>query len=348
MLSPEQLNPTGQVRMQSDSQQQYSTAVPVYLNTPPMTAVNPPVVTRAQELPFGELAWEDFERLCLRLARNEAEVVHCQLYGTPGQKQEGIDLYAKLAAGNEYRAYQCKRENDFGAAKIRKAVDKFLGGAWAEKAKALVLCTKESMVPTDRANEIEVQWGRLTKEGVTLLTWDSLQLSLLLKGHPELVDDFFGRTWVVAFLGEETAGRLGRRLDAADVVKFRKSLGAFYTRVFAQHDPGLPLAGQADVSALALARRYVVPDVIESRAVTGTEAPLESLPTASEAHEPAHETARDRAPRSPAERTAEPRGDGAARHARRRVATAQADERGGGRRRASDLPRGKVALHLSR
>src|SRR5712692_7876128 len=105
--------------MRSASEQDSLTAVPAYLNTPPRTQVNPPVVTRAQELPFSELDWEDFERLCLRLVRSEAEVLHCQLYGTPGQKQEGIDLYAKLAAGNEFRVYQCKRENDFGAAKIR-------------------------------------------------------------------------------------------------------------------------------------------------------------------------------------------------------------------------------------
>jgi hypothetical protein len=54
--------------MRSAPVQHSSSAVPAYLNTPPLTVVNPPVVTRAQELPFGELAWEDFERLCLRLA----------------------------------------------------------------------------------------------------------------------------------------------------------------------------------------------------------------------------------------------------------------------------------------
>src|SRR5262249_9298250 len=119
--------------------------------------------------------------------------------------------------------------------------------------------------------------------------------------------------------------RLGRRLDAADVVKFRKSLGAFYARVFAQHDPGLPLAGQGDASTLALAQRYVVPDVIESRAVTSTEALPESLPAPPAAHEPAHESARDQAPRSPVERTAEPlrertgAGDWLARSARQLV-----------------------------
>src|ERR1700730_12140758 len=284
--------------MQSASDQETSTAVPAYLNTPPLTVVNPPVVTRAQKLPFGELAWEDFERLCLRFARNESEIMHCQLYGTPGQKQEGIDLYAKLASGNEYRVYQCKRENDFGAAKIRKAVDRFLGGAWAKEARTLVLCTKESLIATKRANELEVQRERLAKEGVTLLSWDSLQLSLLLKGHPELVDDFFGRPWVAAFLGDEAAAHLGRRLDAADVIEFRKSLGVFYTRVFAQHDPGLPLAGQGHGATLNLRQRYVVPDVMESRAVTTTERRREEEPPTPESRDPSDGTVQEQAPRA--------------------------------------------------
>jgi hypothetical protein len=60
------------------------------------------VRTRLQELPFGDLAWENFERMCLRLVRLEAEVEHCQLYGTRGQDQEGIDLYARGALDEEY------------------------------------------------------------------------------------------------------------------------------------------------------------------------------------------------------------------------------------------------------
>src|SRR5215217_9162841 len=48
-----------------------STPVPVWLELPASSAVNPPVETRRQELPLTELRWEDFERLCLRLARLE-------------------------------------------------------------------------------------------------------------------------------------------------------------------------------------------------------------------------------------------------------------------------------------
>src|SRR6186997_122867 len=85
-------------------------AIPTWLLTPPSGRVVRPVETRKQELPFDQLAWEDFERLCLRLARKEAGVEHCQLYGTRGQDQGGIDLYARQISGRKYRVYQCKRE----------------------------------------------------------------------------------------------------------------------------------------------------------------------------------------------------------------------------------------------
>jgi hypothetical protein len=86
------------------------------------------VLTRPQVLPFDELSWDDFERLCLRLAQSEATIEHCQLYGLVGQDQAGIDLYARRMAQATYVVYQCKRQRRFGPAKIKHAVDRFLEG----------------------------------------------------------------------------------------------------------------------------------------------------------------------------------------------------------------------------
>jgi hypothetical protein len=242
-----------------------SSEIPSYLNTPSRSAVRPPVETRAQDLPFGELAWEDFERLCLRLARLEGDVLHCQLYGTRGQNQEGIDLYARVKGPAAYRVFQCKREDNFGAAKIRKAVTKFLDGEWATKATSLVLCTKESLVETSRATEVESQRTRLEEQGIGLIIWDSEQLTLILKDHPRIVDDFFSRSWVRVFLGEEVASSLGTRLDASDVARFRHKLGMLYARVFGTYDPGLPITLPNPAASLPLHRRYVLTDMIEYR-----------------------------------------------------------------------------------
>jgi hypothetical protein len=239
---------------------------PAWLQTPPTNRVTPPVKTRAQELPFGSLAWEDFERLCLRLASREARVEHCQRYGVRGQEQEGIDLYARLSFGSKYRVYQCKRERTFGPANIKTAVQKFLNGGWVEKTEMFVLCTEKSLEPTALADELERQTVALRERGVTLLPWDTPRLSVALKQLPELVDDFFGREWVREFCGEEQAEQLGDRLDATAMVEFRQEMGRLYVHVFNNQDPGFLIADTPGV-VVRLEDRYVVPDVLDRRSV---------------------------------------------------------------------------------
>ncbi len=247
---------------------QIDTSIPSWLETPPLSQVNPPVETRKQELPFGELSWEDFERLCLRMARLEANVEHCQLYGIRGQKQEGIDIYARKKFADKYWVYQCKRVNDFGPTKIRNAVLKFLEGEWVGKTDTFILCTKESLVPTDRAEELESQQALLKEKGITVVSWDSHQLSIKLKDLPKLVDDFFGRAWVSAFCGEVQAKELKNRLEIKDVIDFRKKCATFYRNVFNTFDPGLPITATSELNVLPLEERYVIPDIYERRLIT--------------------------------------------------------------------------------
>jgi len=44
-------------------------------------------------------------------------------------------------------------------------------------------------------------------DALKLMTWDCKKFSTLLKARSELVDDFFVRNWVAAFLGREAAER---------------------------------------------------------------------------------------------------------------------------------------------
>src|SRR5688572_3819115 len=142
--------------------------LPSYLATPPASAVSPPVQTLKDKLPYSELRWEDFERLSLRLARAESDVQFAQPYGTRGQEQAGIDLYARLSTG-AYRVYQCKNESDFGPAKIEAAVARFLEGEWAGTATQLFLCTREGLSSRQRAAEVERQNNLLSKNGISLI-----------------------------------------------------------------------------------------------------------------------------------------------------------------------------------
>jgi hypothetical protein len=226
---------------------------------PPVTAV-----TQLQSLPFGNLRWDDFERLCLRLARSDHEVEDARRYGIPGQDQYGIDLFARRVGIGGYTVYQCKKVERFGAADIGAAVDKFLEGPWAAQADRFVLCTNHSLAPTQLADRLKTEKERLAGHGVALRPWDADELDILMKDHPELVDDFFGRPVVTAFCGPEAAAGLGRRLDGGELAEYRRRLHSVYAAVFTQLDPGLPVPPGVSDAAVDLRLRYVVPDVTEA------------------------------------------------------------------------------------
>src|SRR6266849_3460971 len=97
--------------------------VPAWLTSRPEgPAVQPGVESHSQLLPLNDLNSKDFERLCYQAIRRESEVENCGLYGVPGQRQDGIDLYARRRDNAQYSVYQCKRVEEFRPADIREAV----------------------------------------------------------------------------------------------------------------------------------------------------------------------------------------------------------------------------------
>ena len=71
---------------------------PAWLRDDPVgKAVSLPVRTRPSLLPFHELAWEDFERLCLRLSERGARAEAAWSYGKSGHTQYGIDVLVRVA-----------------------------------------------------------------------------------------------------------------------------------------------------------------------------------------------------------------------------------------------------------
>jgi energy-coupling factor transporter ATP-binding protein EcfA2 len=234
--------------------------VPLNLFSPPDSRVAPPVVTHAQTLPLHGLSSENFERLCLLLARASGEVERCRLYGTPGQKQHGIDLFAKPSHSEKYRVYQCKRYEQFDASDVAEAVQEFRTGKWFGSCSDFLICTSATSARTQLADECERQRGALGEAGINFEILDCEEISRQLKDKPTIVDDFFGRAWVNEFCGSTSvADEL--RLDGLAVTAFREQMRRFYEALVEQLDPGIPIPPAAGREVIPLRERFVVPEV---------------------------------------------------------------------------------------
>ena len=171
------------------------------LSSPPdALPTNPPVQTVAQSLPFGALSWQNFERLCFRVARTGADTVHCARYGKEGDGQDGIDIFVRRES-DRYDVWQVKRHKRFSAKDIRSAVDKFFEGKWSSQSDLFRLAVQTSLSGTRVQDEIEKQAMRLRGLNITFLASGEEELSEELRAHPQLVREFFGRYWADAFFG---------------------------------------------------------------------------------------------------------------------------------------------------
>ena len=234
--------------------------VPGYLRELPESVVEaPPVETRIPELPCDQLSWRDFERLVFRLARQNPDVVYCAPYGRPGQAQDGIDVYARLSGGRHV-CWQARNRKNVGASDIEKAVDDFLKGKWAASAERFVLCVSASLADIRLQDTIEAQAARLLEEDIVFEGVDGTQLSEKLRSHPEIVDDFFGRSWLVAFAGADAAASLKRPLEVQRVIALRRRLAEIYDARIQQLDPGLNV-DPARRDTRDIRKRFVVPNV---------------------------------------------------------------------------------------
>ena len=189
-------------------------------------------------MPCHQLSWQDFERLVFRLARKNADVEYCAPYGRLGQAQDGIDVYARLSGGGHV-CWQAKNRKNLSASDIKKAVDDFLNGKWAASAERFVLCVSASLADTRLQDMIEAQAARLLEQDIVFEGVDGTQLSEKLRCHPEIVDDFFSRSWVVAFAGADAAASLKRPLEVQRVIALRRRLAEIYEARSQQFDPGL-------------------------------------------------------------------------------------------------------------
>jgi hypothetical protein len=235
----------------------------------------PPTRTRLQLLPFSELEWENFERLCYRLAKIDGDVEHwAALYGARGQKQDGIDIYVRRPDAKLYACWQSKRYKQLTPSNLKAAIAEFEKGGWALKSDEFAIYTSASIQDTKLQTEIEIQTTRLKAKNLRLRVLGQTELSAELKHNSRLVRDFFGRDWVRDFC--DSVGDPPDTLDVADIATIRAELRKLYVSNFSGIDPGIMASTVGKVGGsglLSILDRFVEPDVEVIDAGSMTEGP---------------------------------------------------------------------------
>lgn len=193
--------------MSQDFLSAHSEPLPKWLTAKPRPFSVPALRPQAHALPFAQLHWEDFERLVLRLAKREPGVLDCRFFGVSGQRQDGIDLLMFFDS-EHVGCVQCKRVAAFRVADVRDAVETFVKGAWASRAKSFVLCTTAVLESAPVVQAVEEARRTLKSRGVAFEVWDAAKAGGLngkLKAHPDIVEAFFGRQWREHFNGADLA-----------------------------------------------------------------------------------------------------------------------------------------------
>ena len=247
---------------------------PSWMLIPPTAAgVSLPVRTLPAVLPLGQLSWEDFERLCLSLIRLDGEPIHAAQFGERGQAQAGIDIFArdKTPAGvsppeRRYVCLQARRINGVTETNLDEAVNRFLAGKWAPVSRAFIYATSASTRSSHLVLKVESLAACLVERSIEFLVWNREEISERLRSQPGLVDQFFGRSWVRSFCGEDAAERLGTRLDAQAVAELRRDLGNLYGSVFSIADPGYIALDAKSFKPMPLRQRFVTPDLVSMSA----------------------------------------------------------------------------------
>jgi len=245
---------------------------------------NPPTATLKDTLPFGDLTWENFEKLCHRLASLSETVADARLYGRRGQGQQGIDIYVRKK-NSKYEIWQAKRYQSYSTSDLKSAIEKFEAGSWKSRSEVLVIAIQALINDVTLQEEIERQAARLKSDNIELKVYGGSELSDLLRPHPELVYSFFGTAWLEAFLGKSVADKYLDRTSTTDLNVVRQKLASIYNSHFQVFDSqfmaSFDTLGQQGTQT-RLVDRFTEPDVlIQIRSSVADTPPPTSDPTSS-------------------------------------------------------------------
>lgn len=163
-----------------------------------------PRVNRSDPPPFWEMDEYKFQDLCCALLHEEPDIAHCNVYGTRGQKQDGIDLLAHRTGGQDVDVGQCKCYKEFQPAQIEGASNEFFDHLlyWQSRnIRRFILLVACELRTRQRQNKVLDQKKEFSDRGLEYEAWDGRTLVTKLGRHRHIVNLFLGADWIDKLCG---------------------------------------------------------------------------------------------------------------------------------------------------
>lgn len=163
----------------------------------------PPIEPLDDTPPYDKLPSDRFERLCADIASG-IEGTHLQMFGRPGQAQDGIDLYGQRSNGT-YVAWQVKRQAGFKGPDLSTALEVFFSGSRPFTVSRFVVAG--SFQEHDRTLVEVLERARQAHTDFEIALYGVRRITNELRQRPELVRQYLGERWV-SHLNGHTLGEV--------------------------------------------------------------------------------------------------------------------------------------------
>jgi len=154
------------------------------------------------------MGWSEFQDLCREVLAEEPDAATCDLWGIPGQTQEGADLVLYLRTGGKLEVVQCKCKRKISPSQVNAASQKFLDHlpSWRKrKVRKFILVVGCSLDRTELGEEVARQRAAFGKLKLAYEAWSASTLEQKLRPHAQIVRRYCypPEFWVAKICGQQ-------------------------------------------------------------------------------------------------------------------------------------------------
>jgi hypothetical protein len=177
----------------------------------PLPVMQPVSMAPGEPPPFWSLGPIQFQNFCRDLWEEQEGIGPCRVFGTNGQKQYGIDIWADRDDGDGIEVGQCKAFKSIPVAEIRQATNDFFkhwDSRWStQNVRRFVLFVAGNVDSRQQAEEFARQADKFREKQIVYVVLGGSTLRNKVAPHPLIIRRYCvpADEWVSILCGEAMA-----------------------------------------------------------------------------------------------------------------------------------------------